>query len=38
VPVTAGKLVLFEGWPGHEVPSNPVAAERVGASFNYGWF
>jgi uncharacterized protein (TIGR02466 family) len=38
VPATAGKLVLFESWLRHEVPPNPVAAERVSISFNYGWF
>jgi len=38
VPATAGKVVLFESWLRHEVPPNPVAAERVSISFNYGWF
>jgi uncharacterized protein (TIGR02466 family) len=38
VPAEAGKLVLFESWLRHEVPSNPVAAERVSISFNYNWF
>jgi uncharacterized protein (TIGR02466 family) len=38
VPALAGKLVLFESWLRHEVPANPVAAERVSISFNYGWF
>ena len=38
VPASAGKLVLFESWLRHEVPPNPVAAERVSISFNYGWF
>lgn len=38
VPATAGKLVLFESWLRHEVPPNPVEAERVSISFNYGWF
>jgi uncharacterized protein (TIGR02466 family) len=38
VPASAGKVVLFESWLRHEVPPNPVAAERVSISFNYGWF
>jgi len=38
VPASAGKLVLFESWLRHEVPPNPVAAERISISFNYGWF
>ena len=38
VPAEAGKLVLFESWLRHEVAPNPVAAERVSISFNYGWF
>jgi uncharacterized protein (TIGR02466 family) len=38
VPAVAGKLVLFESWLRHEVPPNPVAAERISISFNYGWF
>jgi uncharacterized protein (TIGR02466 family) len=38
VPAEAGKLVLFESWLRHEVPPNPVAAERVSISFNYSWF
>jgi uncharacterized protein (TIGR02466 family) len=38
VPVEAGRLVLFESWLRHEVVPNPVAAERVSVSFNYGWF
>jgi uncharacterized protein (TIGR02466 family) len=37
VPATAGKVVLFESWLRHEVPPNPVAAERVSISFNYHW-
>ena len=37
-PPTAGKLVLFESWLRHEVPPNPVAAERISISFNYDWF
>jgi uncharacterized protein (TIGR02466 family) len=38
VPVAAGTLLLFESWLRHEVPPNPVAAERVSVSFNYNWF
>lgn len=38
VPAEAGTLVLFESWLRHEVPPNPVAAERISISFNYGWF
>jgi uncharacterized protein (TIGR02466 family) len=38
LPVTAGTVVLFESWLRHEVPPNPVEAERVSISFNYGWF
>jgi uncharacterized protein (TIGR02466 family) len=38
VPASAGKLVLFESWLRHEVPPNPVVAERISISFNYGWF
>ena len=38
IPAEAGTLVLFESWLRHEVPPNPVAAERVSISFNYGWF
>ena len=38
VPAQAGKLVLFESWLRHEVPPNPVPAERISISFNYGWF
>ena len=34
----AGQLVLFESWLRHEVTPNPVSAERVSISFNYGWF
>ncbi|MDE2295701.1 MAG: hypothetical protein KGL36_09640 [Gammaproteobacteria bacterium] len=37
-PAQAGHLVLFESWLRHEVPVNPVRAERVSVSFNYGWF
>jgi uncharacterized protein (TIGR02466 family) len=38
VPAEAGTLVLFESWLRHEVPPNPVDAERISISFNYGWF
>jgi uncharacterized protein (TIGR02466 family) len=38
VPVAAGNVVLFESWLRHEVPPNPVAAERVSISFNFNWF
>jgi uncharacterized protein (TIGR02466 family) len=37
-PARAGQLVLFESWLRHEVVPNPVAAERISISFNYGWF
>ena len=37
VAATAGKLVLFESWLRHEVPSNPGDGERVSISFNYDW-
>jgi uncharacterized protein (TIGR02466 family) len=38
VPAQAGNLVLFESWLRHEVPPNPVDAERISISFNYNWF
>ena len=38
VPARQGGIVLFESWLRHEVPANPVAAERVSISFNYSWF
>jgi uncharacterized protein (TIGR02466 family) len=38
LPVAAGTVVLFESWLRHEVPPNPVAAERVSISFNFNWF
>ena len=38
VPAEQGSLVLFESWLRHEVPPNPVAAERISISFNYSWF
>ncbi len=34
----AGALIVFESWLRHEVAANPVSAERVSISFNYGWF
>jgi uncharacterized protein (TIGR02466 family) len=37
-PAEEGAVLLFESWLRHEVPPNPVAAERVSISFNYGWF
>ena len=37
-PAVAGDVVLFESWLRHEVPPNPVAAERISVSFNYNWF
>jgi len=38
VPAQEGELVLFESWLRHEVPPNPVAAQRISISFNYSWF
>lgn len=38
VPAQAGNVVLFESWLRHEVPPNPVEAERISISFNYSWF
>jgi uncharacterized protein (TIGR02466 family) len=38
VPADAGTVVLFESWLRHEVPPNPVPAERVSISFNFNWF
>jgi uncharacterized protein (TIGR02466 family) len=38
LPAEAGNVLLFESWLRHEVPPNPVAAERVSISFNYNWF
>jgi uncharacterized protein (TIGR02466 family) len=38
LPAAAGTVLLFESWLRHEVPPNPVAAERVSISFNYNWF
>ncbi len=37
-PAMAGYVTLFESWLRHEVPANPVDAERVSVSFNYSWF
>lgn len=36
-PARAGHLILFESWLRHEVPANPVTAERISISFNYDW-
>lgn len=36
-PATTGTVILFESWLRHEVPANPVAAERISISFNFGW-
>jgi len=38
LPAAAGRVVLFESWPRHEVPPNPVRRDRVSVSFNYSWF
>lgn len=38
LPAKAGRVLLFESWLRHEVPSNPVRTERISISFNYGWF
>jgi uncharacterized protein (TIGR02466 family) len=38
LPVAAGRVLLFESWLRHEVPPNPVAAERISISFNFNWF
>ena len=37
MPAQTGDVVLFESWLRHEVPPNPVAAERISISFNYHW-
>jgi uncharacterized protein (TIGR02466 family) len=37
-PARPGEVILFESWLRHEVPANPVRAERVSVSFNYNWF
>jgi len=34
-PAVTGNVVLFESWLRHEVPANPVTAERISISFNY---
>ena len=38
IKAEAGKVVLFESWMRHEVPPNPLKAERISISFNYSWF
>ncbi len=38
IKAEAGKGVLFESWLRHEVPPNPLKAERISVSFNYSWF
>jgi uncharacterized protein (TIGR02466 family) len=38
VPAAPGNVVLFESWLRHEVPPNPVQAERISISFNFNWF
>ena len=38
MPVAAGTVLLFESWLRHEVPVNPVSAERISVSFNFNWF
>ena len=38
IKAEAGKVVLFESWMRHEVPPNPLKAERISVSFNYSWF
>ena len=38
LPATSGGVVLFESWLRHEVPPNPVRADRISISFNYSWF
>jgi uncharacterized protein (TIGR02466 family) len=38
IPAEAGNVVLFESWLRHEVPPNPVTAQRISISFNYNWF
>jgi uncharacterized protein (TIGR02466 family) len=38
IKAEAGNVVLFESWLRHEVPPNPLVAERVSISFNYSWF
>ena len=36
-PATAGSMTLFGSWLRHEVPANPLKAERISISFNYDW-
>ncbi|HTL69589.1 MAG TPA: TIGR02466 family protein [Lacunisphaera sp.] len=36
-PARAGHVLLFESWLRHEVPANPLRAERISVSFNYNW-
>lgn len=38
MPVQAGQILLFESWLRHEVPVNPLRADRISISFNYSWF
>ena len=38
LPASTGKLVLFESWLRHEVPSHRGRQARISISFNYGWF
>jgi uncharacterized protein (TIGR02466 family) len=38
VPVQEGQILLFESWLRHEVPANPLSADRISVSFNYSWF
>jgi uncharacterized protein (TIGR02466 family) len=38
LPAQDGTALLFESWLRHEVAPNPVGAERISISFNYGWF
>ena len=37
LPAVAGSFALFESWLRHEVPANPLRAERISISFNYHW-
>ncbi|MDE3083633.1 MAG: hypothetical protein KGJ37_00245, partial [Verrucomicrobiota bacterium] len=36
-PAEAGHVILFESWLRHEVPPNPLEAERISVSFNCNW-
>lgn len=38
LPVSAGRVVLFESWLRHEVTVNTRRQERVSISFNFNWF